>query len=63
MKETVKTNQILNGGDIIFIPYDLEINKWTRFKDLMTVTGQVSAFIVLIRSIDWENIIDGIKGE
>ena len=40
-----------NGGDIIFVPYDLEVNKWTRFKDWMTVIGQVAAFIVLIQNI------------
>ena len=39
------------GGDIIFVPYDLEINRWTRFKDWMTVLGQVAAFIVLIQNI------------
>ena len=51
VKKIVKTNQSLNGGDVIFIPYDLEINRWTRFKDWMTVSGQVAAFIVLIQNI------------
>ena len=55
MKEIIGSNEFLNGGDIIFIPYDLEINRWTRFKDLMAVSGQVAAFIVLI-----QNIISGI---
>ena len=58
IKKIIKRNQSLNGGDVIFVPYDLEINKWTRFKDWMTITGQVSAVIVLIRSFDWESIID-----
>ena len=49
-----QSNQALNGGDIIFVPYDLEINRWTRFKDWMTVSGQIAAFIVLI-----QNIING----
>ena len=57
IKKTIETNQILHGGDIIYVPYDLEVNRWTRFKDWMAVTGQVSAFIVLIQniigSIDW----------
>ena len=57
IKKTIETNQILHGGDIIFVPYDLEVNRWTRFKDWMAVTGLVSAFIVLIQniigSIDW----------
>mgnify|MGYP001208642777 FL=1 len=51
VKKIVKKNQSLNGGDVIFIPYDLEINRWTRFKDWMTVSGQVAAFIVLIQNI------------
>ena len=51
VKKIVKTNQSLNGGDVIFIPYDLEINRWTRFKDWLTVSGQVAAFIVLIQNI------------
>ena len=55
MKEIAGSNEFLNGGDIIFIPYDLEINRWTRFKDWMAVSGQVAAFIVLI-----QNIISGI---
>ena len=54
----IEKNQPLNGGDVIFVPYDLEINKWTRFKDWMTITGQVSAVIVLIRSFDWQSIVD-----
>ena len=55
MKEIVKTNESLNGGDVIFIPYDLEINRWTRFKDWMTVSGQVAAFVVLIQNIIGED--------
>ena len=51
LKKVAKTNQILNGGDIIFIPYDLEVNRWTKFKDWMTVSGQVAAFVVLIQNI------------
>ena len=51
MKKIVKSGQSLNGGDVIFIPYDLEINKWTRFKDWMTISGQIAAFIVLIQNI------------
>ena len=51
LKEAAKTNQILNGGDIIFIPYDLEVNRWTKFKDWMTISGQIAAFIVLIQNI------------
>ena len=58
LKKIVERNQSLNGGDIIFVPYDLEINKWTRFKDWMTITGQVSAVIVFFRSFDWQSIVD-----
>ena len=54
IKKMAQSNQSLNGGDIIFIPYDLEVNRWTIFKDWMTVSGQIAAFIVLI-----QNIIDG----
>ena len=51
IKKMVEPNQTINGGDVIFVPYDLEVNKWTRFKDWMTVLGQVAAFIVLIQNI------------
>ena len=51
MQIQLKGNFSLESGDIIFVPYDLEVNKWTRFKDWMTVIGQVAAFIVLIQNI------------
>jgi len=51
VKKMIESNQVINGGDIIFVPYDLEVNKWTRFKDWMTVIGQVAAFIVLVQNI------------
>ncbi len=51
VKRIIESNQTINGGDIIFVPYDLEVNKWTRFKDWMTVIGQIAAFIVLVQNI------------
>ena len=51
-------NNILKFEDLSYFeqlsPYRqlyLEINGWTRFKDWMTVLGQVAAFIVLIQNI------------
>ena len=68
IKSIEKSLNVIAGADLIkeklskarrlLKKDDLEINKWTRFKDWMTITGQVSAVIVLIRSFDWQSIVD-----
>ena len=40
----------IENGDTIFIPEELEYNRWIVFKDLLTVLGNMAALIVVIQN-------------
>ena len=44
-------NTLIERGDLIFIPESIEVNKWERFKDWMTVTSQIGTLIILLQNI------------
>ncbi|MBC8478914.1 MAG: SLBB domain-containing protein [FCB group bacterium] len=40
----------IENGDVIFIAEKLEYNRWERFKDIMTIGGQMAAIIIVIQN-------------
>ena len=50
-KSPLGKNTIIERGDVIFVPEDIEYNKWERFKDLMTVTSQIGTLILILQNI------------
>ena len=47
----IRRNTIIESGDVIFVPENIEYNKWERFKDLMTVTSQIGTLILILQNI------------
>ncbi len=43
-------NMIIENGDVLFIAEKLEYNRWTRFQEFMTVSGQMAAIILVIQN-------------
>ncbi|MBC8213923.1 MAG: SLBB domain-containing protein [Candidatus Marinimicrobia bacterium] len=41
---------LIENGDIIFIAEKLEYNKWTRFKEITAVVGQIATIYLVIQS-------------
>ena len=35
-------------GDIIFVEQDSDINKWKKFKEIMSVLGQIATLLVVV---------------
>jgi len=46
-----KRNVVLDSGDIIFIEEKEDFNKFNRFKDMLQIIGNVSAFIAVIQNL------------
>ena len=40
----------IENGDTIFIPEQLEFNRWTVFKDILATLGNAAALIVVIQN-------------
>ena len=40
----------IENGDTIFVPEEIEYNRWIVFKDLLTVLGNMAALIVVIQN-------------
>lgn len=40
----------IENGDVIFIAEKLEYSKWERFKEIMAVTGQAAALIMVVQN-------------
>jgi|TARA_B110000467_G_scaffold158450_1_gene174636 protein involved in polysaccharide export with SLBB domain len=47
----IGNNTIIERGDVIFVPENIEYNKWERFKDWMTVTSQIGTLILILQNI------------
>jgi len=47
----ISNNTIIERGDVIFVPENIEYNKWERFKDWMTVTSQIGTLILILQNI------------
>ena len=47
---TIEENSIIENGDVIFIAEKLDYNRWTRFREIMTVGGQMAAIIIVIQN-------------
>jgi protein involved in polysaccharide export with SLBB domain len=41
---------IIDNGDVIFVAEKLEYNRWTRFREIMMVGGQMAAIIMVIQT-------------
>ncbi len=50
-KEPINKNTAIEPGDILFIPNNLEVSAWYRFKDWMVVVSQIATLVVLIQNI------------
>jgi len=46
----ISKNVQIENGDIIFIAEKLEYNKWTRFKEITSVVGQIATIYLVIQS-------------
>ena len=47
----ISNSTIIQRGDVIFVPENIEYNKWERFKELMTVTSQIGTLILILQNI------------
>ena len=47
----LKGNQVIDSGDVIFIPEKLEYNEWYAAKELISAIGQVAVLFVYIQTI------------
>ena len=47
----VNSKTIVERGDLIFIPHEIEYNQWERFKDWMTVTSQIGTLILILQNV------------
>ena len=47
----LKRNQVIDSGDVIFIPEKLEYNEWYAAKELISAIGQVAVLFVYIQTI------------
>ena len=47
----IRSNTVIESGDVIFVPENIEYNKWERFKDWMTVTSQIGTLILILQNI------------
>ena len=47
----ISNNTIIERGDVIFVPQNIEYNKWERFKDWMMVTSQIGTLILILQNI------------
>ena len=47
----IRNNSIIDRGDVIFVPQNIEYNKWERFKDWMMVTSQIGTLILILQNI------------
>jgi protein involved in polysaccharide export with SLBB domain len=50
-RRPIGNNTIIQRGDVIFVPENIEYNKWERFKDWMTLTSQIGTLILILQNI------------
>jgi len=47
----LKFNEVMDG-DIIFVEQQADVNKWVKFKEIMSVLGQIATILVVVNQYD-----------